>query len=101
MYKTLRKARVDWERGLMTILRLDRDGAILVVLHKPFDRTEFHCHRYFQIGDRWECSVDGQKVSLTAVFSWLTNPCAASTQPDHYSEVISAAQEVTPVPVFH
>lgn len=74
-----------WERGLTPIIRIQRDDAtVLYVLHDK--RGLYHCHRYFASWDleSWDVSVDGQGVPAVAVFSWLTDPCAITTQPHGY-----------------
>jgi hypothetical protein len=81
----LKIVRADWEQGLTplsVIDQIDCHGNVLVVLEDG--RNRYHCHRYFQLGDTWTCSADGQAVPLEAVFSWLNNPCAMTTRPHEY-----------------
>ena len=82
--KQLLTEREKWEKGLVPDCVLESEGRVLVVLNNnpPFDDipVDYHCHRYFTIGDEWVCSVDGQRVPLEAVWAWLMNPCAAATQ---------------------
>ena len=92
---TLNEQRLKWEEGLTPLLRRDEDGTrVLVILvdkaTRGQDPRRYHCHRYFQIGNGWECSVDGQAVPLEAIWSWLNDPSAWST---HHIKLAEPAKE--------
>lgn len=79
----LQRERDNWERGLTVCTEMAhpadmaRPHKLLVVLSKEVNgETEYHCHRYFQIGDEWNTSVDGQMVPLERVWEWLSDPKA-------------------------
>lgn len=88
---TLESIRKQWEKNMtpLYVAENKENGCICVVLKNGYDGTSmgrrnqteenpFNCHRYVKLGDEWYVSVDGQSVSLEAVFSWLTNPTALS-----------------------
>ena len=90
----LTKLRSGYECGLFELTVINEGNAfdtILVVLEKTGKSRSsslaslasaakmayrFHCHRYFTIGDQWMCSVDGQGVTMEAVWAWLREPTA-------------------------
>ena len=85
----LEEERARFEEGLLPLALIDRRqdaGHVLVILTKPGvqQKNSYYCHRYFPLGNDWVCSVDGDRVPLQAVFSWLTDPGAAATQEDGY-----------------
>lgn len=84
---TLSEQRKNWEKGLtpLTVIKVD-DAMILVILESSNATNDrrYHCHRYFTIGQDWVCSVDGQRVPLKAVFSWLNNPVSTTTLEGEY-----------------
>jgi hypothetical protein len=68
---TLQEIRDEWERGLKPLVVLNQSnvfGRVLVILEK---KDKYHCHRYFNIGLDWTCSVDKQSVPLEQVWQWL------------------------------
>ena len=95
----LAELRETWEKHLTVLAVVDRRkdaGHVLVILRDldPEWPEDYHCHRYFTLprwdhetthgpppkmaGVEWVVSVDGQRVSLEAVWRWLTDPSAAS-----------------------
>jgi hypothetical protein len=84
MNEDLKKFRAQWEKGLTPLSIMDQPelGRALVILQRVGKsvETSFHCHRYFTIGKDWAVSVDGQGVSLKAVWAWLSDPQPRSVQ---------------------
>lgn len=82
---TLEEIRKNWEEGLTVECEIPREksqGNVLVVLSQQTDmswgktpETLYSCHRYFPIGDNWNCSVDA-KVTLDMVWPWLQENCS-------------------------
>lgn len=89
----LNDIRCSWEKGLTPLVVINRPGVVLVILARTIESSVFHCHRYFIMGSRWECSADGQNIPIAAVFSWLNNPCAASTRDYVYPPVCNEFTE--------
>jgi len=85
---TLEERRASWEYGLKPLSVIERGRQALVILERRGTTDDpdtchdvYHCHRYFEAGpDNYEVSVDGQDVPLAAVFSWLNDPSAMTTQ---------------------
>ena len=100
--KTIAEVRKQYEKGLtpLVVIPQENHSNILVVLKDK--RGTYHCHRYFPLYAKseqeptWELSIDGQRVPLEAVWSWLNNPTALATSPDDYREPISAETMVAP-----
>ena len=57
-----------------------RTDCTLVVLQDENDSMDnYHCHRYFKIGEVWQHSYDAQKVGIEVVWEWLKSPGAMPT----------------------
>ncbi len=95
--KTLEEIRGQWEYGMKPLSVIDKDSCFLVILEvleekglpEPLDpwksrKNIYNCHRYFTIREDWVCSVDGERVEVEAVWSWLNDPAAYSTQKQNY-----------------
>jgi len=75
MLESLEKARARWEKGLTPKAVIEQESCTLVVLQRG---EAYHCHRYFQVGDKWAYSIDAQAVPLETVWKWLSNPRAVT-----------------------
>lgn len=96
MHKTLEECRGAWEWGMKPLVVMEPTTSLctrmLVILDaepklNPVNKR-YNCHRYWYMGSvrdgEWVCSIDGERVPLEAVFSWLNNPCTLVTQPKYY-----------------
>ena len=56
---SLAKIREQWESGLNEILVIkDPNENVIVLLQDNDDPDEYYVHRYFQLGDDWQISID-------------------------------------------
>ena len=67
----LKDKRALWERGCKICTTIKGDSSILVVTEDSLIYNRYQCIRYFQIGDNWEVSCDGDSVELSWVWKWL------------------------------
>ena len=77
MLEELRKL---WEKNLTVLSeKMVDEWTCLVVLTNK--NGQFHCHRYFSIGNDWVASVDCRTSSFVDVVRWCFDPRA---KPEDY-----------------
>jgi hypothetical protein len=81
----LRELRAQWEAGLRPLSVIENDYEVLVILEDvnafPDAVDRYWVQRYFRVGGVWQVSVDGKRIELADVFSWLNDPGAISASP--------------------
>jgi len=68
--KDLLDIRKEWEKGLEAKSVLFFPYKTVVILYDA-NREQYQIHRYFTIGEDWQCSVDYSFLSLDKVFEVL------------------------------
>lgn len=81
----LDEVRERWEGDLSLVAeKEDQQGNRLLVVCR--DSDQYRCLRYFKIGDSWEVSVDGDRVSAETAMKWLVDPSAMTCRKAEHPE---------------
>lgn len=66
----LEEIRAEWEKNLLECAKYGDDSLCYVLLRD--EDAKFHCHRYFTLGDEWNCSTDHRDVTDSLVaLNWF------------------------------
>ncbi len=73
--RTLQELRAAWEDGLAVTTQFGSDSMVYVVLSRP-ELPGYACHRYVDLGDKWDVSIDLENCSADRAIQWIGEQAA-------------------------